>query len=41
MPWGAIAIGTRAALQGRRRKNWQGAVAKPGTRLTEATWIPN
>ena len=41
MALGAIAIGARAALQGRRRKNPQGAAAKPRTQLTEATWIPD
>ena len=41
MPWGAIAIGARAAVQGRRRKNSRGSAAKPATQLIEATWISN
>jgi hypothetical protein len=39
MPWGAIAIGARAALQGRRGKNPRGAGAKPGTQLIEAAGL--
>ena len=33
MTWGGIAIGTRAALHGARRKNSPVAAAKPGTHL--------